>query len=78
MMTRLHSFARSLARTAANLMLPAFLACLLLTPAARAGTWNQSIYGGDVIVRHELDSSNNYASILFMSGLYWSNGWPTY
>ena len=38
----------------------------------------QSIYGGNVIARHELDSSNNYASVLFINDLYWSNGWPTY
>lgn len=37
----------------------------------------QSLYGG-VIARHELDSWNNYNSVLFINDLYWSNGWPTY
>jgi len=38
----------------------------------------ESIYGTSVIARHELDSQNNYASILFINDLLWSNGWPTY
>lgn len=34
--------------------------------------------GSWVCARHELDSQNNYATVLFINDLYWSGGWPTY
>jgi arabinan endo-1,5-alpha-L-arabinosidase len=30
------------------------------------------------MVRHELDSQNNYNGVLFINDLTFSNGWPTY
>jgi arabinan endo-1,5-alpha-L-arabinosidase len=37
----------------------------------------ESVANG-VMARHELDSQNNYNGVLFMSDLYFTNGWPTY
>ena len=34
--------------------------------------------GSWVCARHELDSQNNYAPVLFINDLYWKSGWPTY
>jgi arabinan endo-1,5-alpha-L-arabinosidase len=34
--------------------------------------------GNWVCARHELDSQNNYATVLFINDLYWVNGWPSY
>ena len=34
--------------------------------------------GNWVCARHELDSQNNYSTVLFINDLYWVNGWPTY
>jgi arabinan endo-1,5-alpha-L-arabinosidase len=31
-----------------------------------------------VCARHELDSSNSYATVLFINDLYFTSGWPTY
>ena len=31
-----------------------------------------------VLARHELDSQNNYATVLFINDLFWVNGWPSY
>jgi arabinan endo-1,5-alpha-L-arabinosidase len=41
----------------------------------------ESVYNdgnGWVCARHELDSQNSYATVLFINDLYWTNGWPTY
>jgi len=41
----------------------------------------ESVYNdgnGWVCARHELDSQNGYATVLFINDLYWVNGWPTY
>ena len=36
-------------------------------------------YGsGWVLARHELDSQNGYATVLFINDLTWGGGWPTY
>jgi arabinan endo-1,5-alpha-L-arabinosidase len=37
----------------------------------------ESVANG-VMVRHELDSQNNYNGVLFINDLTFSNGWPTY
>ena len=37
----------------------------------------ESVSNG-AIVRHELDSQNNYIPILFINDLYFVNGWPSY
>jgi arabinan endo-1,5-alpha-L-arabinosidase len=34
--------------------------------------------GNWVLARHELDSQNNYATVLFINDLFWVNGWPSY
>lgn len=33
---------------------------------------------GWICARHELDASNNYATVLFINDLFWTNNWPTY
>lgn len=37
----------------------------------------ESVSNG-ALVRHELDSQNNYNPVLFINDLYFTNGWPTY
>ena len=37
----------------------------------------ESISNG-AIVRHELDSQNNYNPVLFINDFYFVNGWPSY
>jgi arabinan endo-1,5-alpha-L-arabinosidase len=34
--------------------------------------------GSWVLARHELDSQNNYSTVLFINDLFWVNGWPSY
>jgi len=33
---------------------------------------------GWIVARHELDSQNSYATVLFINDLSWVNGWPSY